>query len=116
MLYGGWWYAVNRGERLLGLTKEVFDLLSVRCKSEKTGEHLTDCECIKNIGATLLGGHGALNCGQKTVPKPMTDWLSAGSSGDAFEDFERWNRVLTDSWGKRQFIQLNIGEKEIYQI
>jgi len=97
------------------MTKEVFDLLSVRCKSEKTSEFLTDHECIRNIAVTLLGGANMLHSGQISIPKPMNGWLSAGSSEDAFEEFERWNQVLTDSWGERKFIKLKVTEREIYK-
>ena len=103
-LYGGWWYSVPKGEKMIGTQKVIFDLMPVKEKADKIATFKTDIECVRAIGRSL----------NKNVPKPMLDWLEKGSSDNAFKEFESWNKVLTDSFGERKFVVLDISEKDIY--
>lgn len=105
-LLGGWWYCVPNGEKMIGTQKSVFDIMPVKEKSEKISTFKTDIECIKLIGRTL---------NRKNLPKPFEKWLNEAASIDAYKEFDKWNKVLLDSYGVRKFILLEISEKDIYK-
>jgi len=105
MLFGGWWYCVPNGEKMIGTQKSVYDVMPVKEKSEKISTYKTDLECVKQIGRQL----------NKNLPKPFEMWVNKATSGDAFKEFESWNKALDDSYGERKFIVLDISEKDIYK-
>ena len=105
MLFGGWWYCVSEGEKLIGTQKSVYDVMPVKEKSEKISTYQTDLECVKQIGRQL----------NKSLPKPFENWVNKAASKDAFKEFDSWNQALYDSFGERKFIVLNISEKDIYK-
>jgi serine/threonine protein kinase len=107
MLLGGWWYCVPNGEKMLGTQKSVYDVMPIKEKSEKKATYQTDLECVKQIGRQL---------NKKTLPKPFQEWLDKGALKDAYNSFDEWNSVLYQSYGERKFIELNISEKDIYNM
>ena len=105
MLFGGWWYCVPKGEKLIGTQKSVYDVMPVKEKSEKISTYQTDLECVKQIGRQL----------NKNLPKPFENWVNKAATKDAFKEFDSWNQALYDSFGERKFIVLDISEKDIYK-
>ena len=105
MLFGGWWYCVPEGEKLIGTQKSVYDVMPVKEKSEKISTYQTDLECVKQIGRQL----------NKSLPKPFENWVNKAATKDAFKEFDSWNQALYDSFGERKFIVLDISEKDIYK-
>ena len=105
MLFGGWWYCVPEGEKLIGTQKSVYDVMPVKEKSEKISTYQTDLECVKQIGRQL----------NKNLPKPFENWVNKAATKDAFKEFDSWNQALYDSFGERKFIVLDISEKDIYK-
>lgn len=105
MVFGGWWYVVPVGEKMIGTQKSIFDLMPVKEKAEKIATYKTDLESIRSIGRTL---------NFTDLPDPLRKWLNQASSENAIEEFDNWNKVLLDSFGERKFIELNISEKDIF--
>ena len=105
MLFGGWWYCVSEGEKLIGTQKSVYDVMPVKEKSEKKSTYQTDLECVKQIGRQL----------NRSLTKPFENWVNKAASKDAFNEFDSWNKALYDSFGERKFIVLDISEKDIYK-
>ena len=105
MLFGGWWYCVPEGDKLIGTQKSVYDVMPIKEKSEKISTYQTDLECIKQIGRQL----------NKSLPKPFENWVNKAASKDAFQEFDSWNKVLDASFGERKFIVLEVSEKDIYK-
>lgn len=114
LLLGGWWYANKENEKMLGTTKDIFSIMSVSSKGSKVSNCLTDLESIKLLGRQLLGEPNcrklALN---KEVPKSFINFLVGGSGNNAYEEFSKWDKALNDSYGKREFIKMNI--KNLYE-
>lgn len=106
MLYGGWWYCVPVGEKMIGTQKQIFDLMPVKEKAEKVASYKTDLESVRHIGRTM---------NQVDVPKPFYEWLSKASGTNAMKEFDSWNKALLDSFGKRAFVELDVTEKNIYE-
>ena len=108
-LLGGWWYATEEGERMLGTTKDIFAIMPVASKTSKKSSCLTDLESVKLLGRQLLG---EINCRKlalnSSIPKPFVNFLISGSGNDSFEEFAKWDRALTDSYGKRTFVHMDI--------
>ena len=109
-LYGGWWYAVEQYDSMLGTTAEVYEIMSDRAKGLKQGECITDQEMLHEIAKSLLGNKSMVfkSSEKKSIPDAMAGWIRNGSCGDAIEEFVSWNKVLDESFGPRKFIKLNI--------
>ena len=105
MLFGGWWYCVPEGNKLIGTQKSVYDVMPVKEKSEKISTYQTDLECVKQVGRQL----------NHNLPKSFENWLNKAASKDAFKEFDSWNQALYDSFGERKFIVLEVSEKDIYK-
>lgn len=104
-LLGGWWYACKEDEPMLGVSKEVYDVMPIKAKSDKTGLKRTDLECLKLIGRNLIDASSA--------PKAVMDFLNSGSTY-AIQEYTKWNQALTDAYGVRRFIEMKINESDIY--
>lgn len=104
---GGWWYAKKQTEPLIGISRTVYDVMPIKAKSDKLSLICTDLEASKLIGRQMLGVSSA--------PKPMMDFLNAGSLSKAKDEFSRWNKTLDAAYGKRQFVEMKISKSDIYK-
>lgn len=103
---GGWWYAMGDGKKMLGVPKAIYDVMPVKAKGEKESSKRTDLEAAKLIGRQITD--------KSSAPKPMLDFLFSGTS-TAIKEFEKWNKALDASYGKRQFIEMKIDKRDIYK-
>ena len=94
------------GNKMLGVPKAIYDIMPVKAKSNKTSSKRTDLEAAKLIGRQITD--------KSSAPKPMLDFLSSGTS-TAIGEFEKWNKALDASYGKRQFVEMKIGKMDIYK-
>lgn len=106
-LYGGFWYTTKQKEKMLGVSKEVYDTMPPNVKSTKYADSTTDLESVKAIGRQLLDG-------TENVPKSFQKWLYAGCCDSALQEMERWDKVILDSYGERKFVEMKLTEKEVY--
>lgn len=106
-LFGGWWYAVQAGHKMIGAPKDVFKNMPPIVKTNKVGDHVTDFESIKAIGRQLSLG--------KRIPDDMHKWLEFGTPNKATELFDSWDKTLTKSFGKRSFVKLDIDPDDYYK-
>lgn len=113
MIYGGWSYAKKIGEKMVGVPKEVFEIMSINNKKNKISEIRTDIESVKMIARILLGNKSVAFL-PKDIPEPFKKWLINSSKQSAFEEFDIWTKVITDSYGKRNFREMNIDINKIY--
>ena len=114
LLLGGWWYATNENESMIGTTKDIFSIIPVSAKGNKTSSALTDLESVKLLGRQLLG---ETNCRKLaldiTIPRPLLNYIISGSGNNSFEEFEKWDKALSEAYGKRKFLPMEI--KNIYK-
>ena len=116
-LLGGWWYAARENTALKGLPGAALDNVPHGVLASGKATRRVDLEMIRAVGRDLLGDPtGSLILRDKKVPRPMAQWLTDASSGDAFKDFRVWSEeILKDSFGARRFTELNISFSDIYQ-
>lgn len=116
-LAGGWWYTVAPGMKMLGTTKEIFNIMPVAAKTAKTADLATDMESIKLLLRRLLGEENCRRLSLDTsIPKAFVDFVTSGSGDNAFEEMEKWDETLKKSYGKRKFIKLVVDKNQIYKI
>lgn len=115
ILLGGWWYTTKIKGSLIGTTREIFDLMPVKAKTEKIADKATDLESVKHIGRQLLKASTHQKIQQKTnIPTPIKDFLIRGSGSEAIDEMRVWDSALDNAYGVRTFIALDITEKQIY--
>lgn len=109
LLLGGWWYTTKENENMIGTTKDIFSIMSVTAKGNKKSSCLTDLESVKLLGRELLG---ETNCRKLvlnfSIPKAFINFLVSGSSDNVYKEFSKWDKALTDSYGERKFIKMDI--------
>lgn len=106
MILNGWQYACKAGEQMIGTTKDIYDVMSIKCKDKKQAEPMTDLESIKMVGRKMFSSEGS-------CPKAITDFLNSASTGDCFKDWEMYNTALDKAYGKRTFIEWNFDIDDI---
>lgn len=115
-LYGGWWYAVGEGEKMMGTTGKIYSCMPIKAKNEKKADAGTDLEAIKLLGRELLGGD---NCRllkeRRDIPRAFTEFLISGSLGNAFEELEKWDKTLKLAYGERRFVEMKVTQEDIYK-
>jgi hypothetical protein len=114
-LLGGWWYCTEFNKKMIGMPKEIYNILPPNIKSDKMGNIISDLESVRLIGRQLLGERSSYNIKlRKDIPEPFVNWLLLGSNNNAIEEYERWGKILTDSYGKRHFVEMKISENNLY--
>jgi serine/threonine protein kinase len=116
MLYGGWSYARAQGEKLIGTSKEIYDVMPLVVKNDKASSILTDIESVKLIGRTLLGDKTGIRLVGKGVPKPFVDWLCDGAAKNAFEESKRWDDTIVKAYGARKFVAMDVTKNKVYNL
>lgn len=116
LLLGGWWYTVEDKKELIGTTKEIYDLMPVLPKSNKTANIATDLECVKKIGRNLFNEKTCRSLFTRTdIPADIIMFLAKGPESDAIKEMKIWDTYLENAYGVRKFIKLNITKNEIYK-
>ena len=105
-IYGGWQYASRIGGKMIGTTKEVYNLMPTISRTTKTATQITDMECVRNIFRKVIH--------KDTVPYEIMKWIDDGSTDDPISEYERWNRALDKAYGQRKFQVFSANADEIY--
>ena len=92
------------------------DVTPVDLLAARSGDVRVDLACIRALGRTVLGDPGgALLRDERILPRPLADWLTLPSSGDALTDYDDWQRALTDAFGPRRFVPWPLSAGDIYR-
>ncbi|MBP8969910.1 MAG: hypothetical protein KBG42_11610 [Lachnospiraceae bacterium] len=83
VLMGHWWSASKKASN-----KEAFGN--------------PDLKALRKTAIKTLGIH------KDEVPKEMKAFLEGGPAPDAYDDFERWDKVIENGFGGRHFAQMNV--------
>lgn len=105
-LYGGWWYSVPENTKMIGTTKVIYDIMPPKVKADKIASSVTDVESIKALGRKYLS---------TAAPEPFRQFLNSGTSSNTYSEMAKWDKALTDSYGKRRFIKLEVPKEDIYR-
>ena len=106
-ILGGWWYAVPYQQRMIGTSKDVYDLMSNVTKTNKLSSPVTDIESMRGIGRYIMN--------HTVLPKPIQEWIEAGSSSNPMIEFEKWGKALDRAYGVRKFVPIEVDNRLIYQ-
>jgi hypothetical protein len=115
-LLGGWWYSVDAGKKMIGVPKNLFEMIPPKIKDEKVGNISFDLELIRLLARESFGDKTGIKLlGLKAAPLPMINWIRLTSSGNAFDDYKTWStKILSESFGPRKFINLELTSDDIY--
>jgi hypothetical protein len=115
-LLGGWWYAREYGKKLLAVPAASYEFFSHLMKKTKIADPSLDKELVRALGRELLGDRGGTKLlGSKVAPVPFINWLRCATSKTAVKEYDLWDKVIIESYGKKKFVPLNITAKTIYK-
>lgn len=104
-LLGGWEFAKTFTSPVHVLPLRTFNLLPWPVKTRKIALPHTDLDLIRAIGREI-----DFKC-----PAPMKEWFSDASTGNAFDEFKEWGKVLDRSFGpKRVFVPFELTAEQVY--
>ena len=92
---------------MIGMPREIYDVMPVRAKSDKVSSIHTDLESVKLIGRRLND--------MKNEPSQIAAFLNSGSSVRAVDEFNKWSHALDAAYGRRHFVEMNISKSDIYK-
>lgn len=117
LLLGGWWYAAKEGTKILGLPNQTVAYAPRAVLDKGLADRRTDSALLRATCRQLLGDVTGVRLARDAAnPKPMVDWLCLPGSGDAVEDYKTWiDRVVIDSFGKREFVRFPVSPRDVYQ-
>lgn len=115
LIPGGWFHAFEAADRIETVPSRTYEWVPGRLLKDRVARLPVTLELVRATGRELLGDiSGASLQWDRTLPRPMVDWLNHPSSGDAFSDYELWHEVLEDSFGARRFVELPVREADVY--
>lgn len=114
-LLGGWWYTTQEKEKMLGVSKEIYEIMPLGAKNKKCSNSMTDLESIKLIGRQLLGEPSPGKLSQNyDIPDAFREYLVRGSKESAFEEIRCWDETILHAYGKRKFCEIYLSKEKIY--
>ncbi len=115
-LLGGWWDSVRTGQPMIAAPSRTITYAPADFLARKVGDIRVDLELVRLVGRELLGdARGLRLMHDRTVPRPMADWLCLATTGEAATDYRQWGEVLRESYGDRRFIALELTASDLYQ-
>ncbi len=115
LLLGGWWYATAIDEKMIGVSPDIYNIMSPDMKSSKKGTYILDLESIRLIGRTLLGDKNGISLTKDSdIPKALVDWVRGVPMNNPMEEYNIWDNVIKQSYGERKFIEMDINKDKLY--
>lgn len=109
ILHGGFWYSTTINDRLVGVSKFVYDNMTEDSKKEGISNAENEFNCIKSIGRDLIGLRSKVS--RVKCPKPFVEYLfSSIKDYNQYSIIKEWENVLTNSFGERKFVKMNINK------
>lgn len=102
-VYGGWFFTTYLEEKIIGMPKEVYEILPEKCKNRGFSSFEVDMLSIKEVAKKLLGNKIC------ETPKPFFDWVNSKKIAEnAYLEFCDWERVVDSSFGGHRFVDIDI--------
>ena len=113
---GGWWFSCREGEKLKAINRLALDVAPLEIINDKKATYKLDLELIRLLGRTLLGDKNGIHLlKDKEIPVSLVIWLrNTAGKNNSFQEYEKWNDVLKQSFGVRRFIKMNLKTSDIY--
>lgn len=106
LLLGGLWYATDDNTPMIGTSKDIFNIMTPKVKSDKISKFITDIESVKFFGRQYM---------LDTYPQPLKDFFNSGSQDDPLKEFKEWEKTLNKAYGERKFIKITANNNQIYK-
>ena len=107
-LYGGWWYTVGIDKKMIGTSKDIYDIMPSTAKTLNLASPMTDIESVKLMFRKIIEGN-------KDIPDSIRRWINSGSTDMPVMEFRRWDDALHEAYGKREFKVFDSDPKDIYK-
>ena len=106
-VYGGWFFTTNGGESIIGMPKEVHDVMPDSMKKQGYSSFVVDMLSVKRVARELLGD--VTGNALENVPEPMRLWVNNITiHKNAYEEYRQWESVVIQSYGKHRFVNMDI--------
>lgn len=113
LLLGGFWYSGKIGTRMNSVPARTYNILPDRVLKSKCHTISTSIALSKRTIIEALGGVSGVELRtNKEVPPEFVDWLLQPSSGNPYEDYEGWYKVLRTFYEDR-FVKWEIPKSTI---
>ncbi len=113
---GGWWYALKDKEKLKYLSPTTFLVAPTEVLLKKVADARIDLASVRALARTAIGDPtGARLQSTADIPKSLANWLRLPPPKSAIKDYENWGKVLTESWGPRKFLKLDVDTNSNYK-
>ena len=110
-LLGGWWYASKLGKPILGMPKEIRNIVSYKFNKSNS---IIDLESIRSMGKKLLGdSNGIILSRCRGASKNLIVWLEENSSSNQFDEYTKWT-IISKKMKDENFIRLDLNKKTFY--
>lgn len=114
-LLGGYCFSAEFGTKLVALPAAALRYMPPSVKAKKVATPLVDLECLKLTGRSILGDpSGSKLRSRADVPAPISLFLNSPASESVHAEWEAWDRVLTDSYGPRKFVEMKLSADDLY--
>lgn len=114
-LLGGYCFSAEFGTKLVALPSAALRYLPSSVKAKKVATPLVDLECLKLTGRSILGDpSGSKLRSRADVPAQISLFLNSPASESVHAEWEAWDRVLTDSYGPRKFVEMKLSADDLY--
>lgn len=116
LLLGGWWYSQYAGKKIIAIPGRSVANCPPDIMKNKVADPRLDLSLIRQMGLDCLGDSTGMNLlHDGKTPRPLINFLSVASDGDAFKDYKKWEKVRSDSFGKRRFVEMQVEASDIYK-
>jgi hypothetical protein len=114
-LLGGWWYSCKKGDKLLAVPTDSYNLFPPTMRKTRVADHSLDKELLRALGRELLGDRAGTRLSiNEAAPLPLINWLRCATSQPATKEYSLWDKVLEESYGKKKFMHMDISPESIY--
>lgn len=103
-VFGGWFFTSKVEDNIMGLPKEIYDIVPSSIKQRGTSSFVVDMLSVKRVARELLG-----DVSVNSVPEAMKDWINSQYiHSNAYEEYCKWEQVVIQSFGKHRFVSMDI--------
>ena len=106
---GGWWYSNVLGKPIKYLPNDIHRLMPRRILDAKVADIRFDLEAIRNLANECLGDKA------DKMHASLAYWLKYPAPKKALDDYKAWQKILTDTFGKRRFLKMSVTPSDIYK-
>lgn len=116
-LLGGWWYSALESNKLTYVPRRIINNIPPDMLASKKPDHRIDLELVRGVARELICGDWNnihLVRDDKRTPEALKNWSISAASNNPVEEYNNWQQVLQDSFGKKKFVELKASWENLY--